>query len=212
MSESLMKPCPCCGKQESVVIVRSSDDENFDYSNDDCYAIICDASQPDGPGGCGCCGGYRLELDEAIAVWNRRTQPEATKPAQDLVAAILALPLPEPLGELHYHREAGFMGRLEGYSRSQMRDLLKAAAALASPADALVAGDRETTTSDSENCAHLTNCPGCDKCEALLEHYMACDECGSWGNKEANGWKKTSENQFVCESCAAIQAQKDGHG
>ncbi len=76
-STSLMSPCPCCGKQETVKIVRSSDDENFDFSHDDYYAIFCDASKPFGPSGCGASGGYRATLDEAIEVWNRR--PSAPK-------------------------------------------------------------------------------------------------------------------------------------
>lgn len=66
--ESLMKPCPCCGQQESVRIVRASEDAAFDASNDDSVAIICDFTEK----GCGCCGGYRIELDDAIEAWNRR--------------------------------------------------------------------------------------------------------------------------------------------
>lgn len=77
MSDSLMKPCPCCGQQESVKIMKASEEESFDASNDDSYAIICDFTD----GGCGCCGGHRLTLDEAIEVWNRRA------PAQQPAAA-----------------------------------------------------------------------------------------------------------------------------
>lgn len=63
----------------------------------------------------------------------RRTQPEATKPAQDLRAAILALPC---------KAEGSTLPLQQHYARG-FHDALKAAAALASPADALVAGDRE---------------------------------------------------------------------
>ena len=77
MSDSLMKPCPCCGQQESVKIMKASEEESFDASNDDSYAIICDFTD----GGCGCCGGHRLTLDEAIEVWNRRAP--AQQPAAD---------------------------------------------------------------------------------------------------------------------------------
>lgn len=157
----------------------------------------------------------------------RRTQPESTKPAQDLGAAILALPLPEPLGELHYHREAGFMGRLEGYSRSQMRDLLKAAAALASPADALVAGDRVDTelARADKSPVKITN-------QELAAFHRFCDCCED-SDSGGHDVEKSMMSQLVriglvrpagpgrhettkfgdwLRDSAAIQAQKDGHG
>lgn len=77
---------------------------------------------------------------EAIAAAKRRTQPEATKPAQDLSAAILALPLPNTTLTAEV---AGY--KVPVYGAQHMRDFAMAAAALASPADALVAGDRVDT-------------------------------------------------------------------
>lgn len=163
MSE--LKPCPFCGSAAEMNYHRPT--ESYYVACSGCTAHTCD---------------HGAEPEQATETWNKRTQPEATKPAQDLSAAILALPLPEPLGELHYHREAGFMGRLEGYSRGQVRALLKAAAALASPADALVAGDRM------------------DWREVLDD---ACIECEIPDSKY--------ESLCIAIN-AAIQAQKDGHG
>lgn len=76
-----------------------------------------------------------LELAEVKAELARRAQPEATKPSQDLSAALLAMNRAKLLPiwdndvphKLHVELDVIF----------------KALAALASPANALVAGDRE---------------------------------------------------------------------
>lgn len=73
------------------------------------------------------CDPFEYELWEA-----RRTQPEATAPAQDLSAAILAIDIPSKC----LTHQASVYGFEEG---------LKAAAALASSANALSAGDRVDT-------------------------------------------------------------------
>lgn len=82
----------------------------------------------------------RQDAYDALAMmletYSRRTQPEATKPAQDLSAAILALPLPKPF-------DSGDGNHEDKFTESQFREFRAAAAALASPADALVAGDGE---------------------------------------------------------------------
>lgn len=115
------------------------------------------------------------------------TQPEATKPAQDLGAAILALPFPETTLSA---RVAGFTHKV--YGVQHMRDMLKAAAALASPADALVAGDSETV-----------------KDAALYR------EIRKWNPKQfTDAWARALSDKIKFDELvnAAIQAQKDGHG
>lgn len=61
-------------------------------------------------------------------------------------------------------------------------------------------------TIDGDNIQHLEECPGCMECDRLLEFYMACDSCGSWGNKESDGFEMVQRNGmdlFFCQSCAA---------
>lgn len=116
------------------------------------------------------------------------TQPEATKPAQDLGAAILALPCTVP-EELMGHQAAVF-GYKRGFNSamSGAAQLAIAFGALASPADALVAGDRvdaeryRAIRNRAPNVLVVTNLIGIreEKLDALVD--------------------------------AAIQAQKDGHG
>lgn len=67
-------PCPHCGKTKPVRMAAASEDEGFDGSNADSYAVLCDASKWAGhdPGGCGAQSGYYETEDEAAAAWNRR--------------------------------------------------------------------------------------------------------------------------------------------
>lgn len=136
---------------------------------------------------------------EAIAAAKRRTQPEATKPAQDLGAAILALPLPTP------DVEDGMFANLSSWEREVfVRGALamrkSAAAALASPADALVAGDSDT---DLLNWLEQPDPQG---------RYYNYDHIGAEVNK---GFSHSMHTPFVKDLRiairAAIQAQKDGH-
>ena len=80
MNKEQFAKCPFCGKSDTLTIGKASDafsepDECGDpspYMHTEAYAVVCDASKPDGPGGCGASGGYKLTEDEAIAAWNRR--------------------------------------------------------------------------------------------------------------------------------------------
>lgn len=67
---SLFKPCPHCGKQESVGVVRWSDEHEYypDSGEEDSYAINCNFNQK----GCGATGGYRITLEDAAVAWNKR--------------------------------------------------------------------------------------------------------------------------------------------
>lgn len=68
--------CPFCGKGHAAVLVSSNDmlredDEPYDTET---FAVLCDASSPGGPGGCGASGGYFHTKAQAVAAWNRRGQ------------------------------------------------------------------------------------------------------------------------------------------
>ncbi|GAB2913992.1 hypothetical protein [Paralcaligenes ginsengisoli] len=68
---------------------------------------------------------------------------------------------------------------------------------------------QDLQTSDQANIQHAENCKDddCDRCNALLEFYMACDKCGHIGNKDASGWAKVGD-QFFCKGCAQQDADK----
>lgn len=71
-----LSPCPFCGKSETVIVVSSFDDEDDEFAEDhghpECFAVVCSAKNPGGPGGCGASGGYFVDKPKAIAKWNRR--------------------------------------------------------------------------------------------------------------------------------------------
>ena len=80
MALDALTACPFCGKSNTLVIGKASDvftepDECGDplpYMHTESYAVTCDASKPDGPGGCGASGGYKLTEAEAVSAWNAR--------------------------------------------------------------------------------------------------------------------------------------------
>jgi len=84
MNKEQFARCPFCGKSETLTIGKASDafsepddcGDPMPYMHTESYSVICDASKPDGPGGCGASGGYKLTEDEAIAAWNRRAEVE----------------------------------------------------------------------------------------------------------------------------------------
>lgn len=130
----------------------------------------------------------------ALDLLERRTKQEATAPAQDLSVAILALPLPTPSWARDHH------GENEVYSAQDLRDLLKAAASLASsPADALGAGDRV----DAELSKYLRHLPDCGSHVKEVDTY---DENDMW-----SGTVKVSR-PCTCGLAAILQSQKGDHG
>lgn len=59
-------------------------------------------------------------------------------------------------------------------------------------------------TTDGENLRHLSDCPGCSQCQALLEWYASCDKCGAWCHKStmmAVYAVATESMQALCEIC-----------
>lgn len=123
-----------------------------------------------GTGECSC----RKFADNPLKCDNRHTQPEATKPAQDLSAAILALPLPNTTLTAEV---AGY--KVPVYGAQHMRDF--AMAALASPADALVAGDRV----DAERYRFLRAVDPDAEDPAVMLHVQ--NDWGNWGYLHLEG-------------------------
>lgn len=78
MSDEL-KPCPHCGKTESL---RVGTDADFDDVDEDTvtgwYQVCCSAYQDyssgRNDGGCGAASGYAPTREEAIEKWNRRAE------------------------------------------------------------------------------------------------------------------------------------------
>jgi Restriction alleviation protein Lar len=73
-----LKPCPFCGATKplhvtSAAALNCEDEEEFNsWPHSDSYAVMCDATKPRGPGGCGASGGFFPTEDDAIAAWNKR--------------------------------------------------------------------------------------------------------------------------------------------
>jgi len=69
----------------------------------------------------------------------------------------------------------------------------------------------EWQTVDTINTRHLTECEGCGECDHLMNLYMACDGCGTWGNKEHGEWHLLPNGETHCCSChesARLQQEK----
>jgi hypothetical protein len=70
-----LAPCPFCAHTTAPKVTAASElhgDEEGWYEHTESYAVICDASTPGGPGGCGCQGGFKPTPEAAIENWNRR--------------------------------------------------------------------------------------------------------------------------------------------
>lgn len=86
MREAL-KPCPFCELHHSLKLTTAEElanegeDDPEPWTHSDSFAVICDASRPNGPGGCGASGGFKPTAIEAIETWNRRApSPTAEQP------------------------------------------------------------------------------------------------------------------------------------
>lgn len=69
--KELLKPCPFCGKIDTVGVFREDDvtPELKEVSSAPWgYAVLCDAQA----GGCGSSSGYKSNKKDAIKLWNGR--------------------------------------------------------------------------------------------------------------------------------------------
>jgi hypothetical protein len=72
-------PCPYCGKGNTLRYGRSSEFHEYcdtPLDSDDYVAVFCDATKPNGLGGCGASAGFAATEYEAAELWNRRPAPE----------------------------------------------------------------------------------------------------------------------------------------
>lgn len=72
---SAFLPCPFCGQTDPLKIITGAelmDDEQEYWTHSESFAVICNAAKPDGPGGCGACGGFGNSEADAVANWNKR--------------------------------------------------------------------------------------------------------------------------------------------
>lgn len=72
-----LQPCPHCGSAKAPMFWCSSealpeDCECEDAGNGESFAAVCDASKPNGRGGCGASSGFKPTVHEAAAAWNLR--------------------------------------------------------------------------------------------------------------------------------------------
>jgi hypothetical protein len=65
--------CPFCGKTNTLELITAEElanegeDDPEPWQHPPSWAVICDASQPRGPGGCGGTGGFMPSEDEAVS-------------------------------------------------------------------------------------------------------------------------------------------------
>lgn len=78
-----LKPCPHCGLLHTLKLTTAQElaeegeDDPEPWMHSDSWAVICDMSRPNGPGGCGASGGFYPSEAEAIEAWNRRAAIDA---------------------------------------------------------------------------------------------------------------------------------------
>lgn len=93
MSDTLptLLPCPFCGKAHTMKLTTAQElaeegeDDPEPWMHSDSFGVLCDASHPGGPGGCGASSGFFPSEREAVEAWNRRVAPPepATAPEND---------------------------------------------------------------------------------------------------------------------------------
>lgn len=74
--QKTLEPCPFCGKADTLTVTSASEfwdgEEDAPYMYTEAYAVMCDASSPNGPGGCGASSGFKPSQQEAVNLWNTR--------------------------------------------------------------------------------------------------------------------------------------------
>ena len=89
MSEIKLRPCPMCGKDVAEITNAHNLENCANFESEDCpcehyedtgecayYSVVCDFTK----GGCGCTGGFRITLEEAVKAWNRRIYEQNEEP------------------------------------------------------------------------------------------------------------------------------------
>lgn len=71
--EPELKPCPFCGKTDTLKALSESVIQEKAPTSCDSFAVVCDAQC----GGCGATGGYARFKDKAIEQWNKRSSTVA---------------------------------------------------------------------------------------------------------------------------------------
>lgn len=76
----LLARCPFCGHAKAPMLTSAEelhreDDDDSPWPHSDSWAVICDASRPDGRGGCGAMGGFFPTEQQAAEKWNARRTP-----------------------------------------------------------------------------------------------------------------------------------------
>ena len=108
MSDTLppLLPCPFCGQAHTMKLTTAQElaeegeDDPEPWMHSDSFGVLCDASRPGGPGGCGASGGFFPSEREAVDAWNRR--------------AALAAAVAEP-GAIHQWRTIGCADWYDGH-------------------------------------------------------------------------------------------------
>lgn len=165
-------PCPFCGKQQTLQVISGQElmgeDQEF-WQHSDSFGVVCDASSPDGKGGCGAMGGFKPTEDEAIEAWNTRTalaqQGDPVAYSQFLTDVVTAAGLLE-----HGRRDKGLAQRIADYAFSARSNLYTAAPA----------PQAQPMTDPCKTCSHFKE----GKLPGVRIHDETCYECRSyWGNK-----------------------------
>lgn len=125
--------CPFCGKTDTLILTTAEElanegeDDPAPWEHSPSWAVICDASKPRGPGGCGAQGGFMPAEAEAIAAWNRRSP---TAPPDTLKQALEARQPTEMAAQAIYESwssQPGWVPWVEG-GNSQKQDEARRAA------------------------------------------------------------------------------------
>lgn len=65
-------PCPFCGSKKAPMFWDADEAGFWDSETFLTFAVVCSASKPKGPGGCGASGGFFEQPQDAANAWNRR--------------------------------------------------------------------------------------------------------------------------------------------
>ena len=70
INEEKLKPCPVCGKKNTLNCVTPRDIGDSELIDKSYIAVCCDFRED----GCGATSGFREDMKQAIALWNTRKE------------------------------------------------------------------------------------------------------------------------------------------